>query len=89
MAKALFAVDELCGFLVACALVRPSRSLADLEVSSVKKKLKDKAFARGVNRADVYQGAEELGVPLDELIQFVLTALRPREAEIGLGPNGR
>jgi predicted hydrolase (HD superfamily) len=89
MAKALFAVDELCGFLVACALVRPSRSLADLEVSSVKKKLKDKAFARGVNRADVYQGAEELGLPLDELIQFVLAALRPREAEIGLGPNGR
>jgi predicted hydrolase (HD superfamily) len=89
MARALFAVDELCGFLVACALVRPSKSLADLEVSSVKKKLKDKAFARGVNRDDVYQGAEELGMPLDELIQFLLVALRPREAEIGLGPNGR
>jgi predicted hydrolase (HD superfamily) len=88
MARSLFAVDELCGFLVACALVRPSRSLADLEVSSVKKKLKDKAFARGVSREDVYQGAEELGVPLDELIQFLLTALRPRETEIGLG-NGR
>ena len=89
MARALFGVDELCGFLVACALVRPSKSLADLEVSSVKKKLKDKAFARGVNRDDVYQGAEELGMPLDELIQFLLVALRPREAEIGLGPNGR
>ena len=89
MARALFGVDELCGFLVACALVRPSRSLADLEVSSVKKKLKDKAFARGVNREDVYQGAEELGMPLDDLIQFLLVALRPREAELGLGPNGR
>ena len=88
MARALFAVDELCGFLVACALVRPSKSLADLEVSSVKKKLKDKAFARGVNRDDVYRGAAELDMPLDELIQFVLVALRPREADLGLGPNG-
>lgn len=85
MAKALFAVDELSGFLVACALVRPSRSLADLEVASVRKKLKDKAFARGVNRDDVHQGAEELGVPLDELTGFLLAALRPREREIGLG----
>jgi predicted hydrolase (HD superfamily) len=85
MAKALFAVDELCGFLVACALVRPSRSLADLEVSSVKKKLKDKGFARGVNRDDVYRGAEELGLPLDDLIAFVLQALRPHERIIGLG----
>src|SRR5919202_2658827 len=66
MARALFAVDELCGFLVACALVRPSRSLGDLEVSSVKKKLQDKPFARGVNRDDVTRGAAELGVPLDE-----------------------
>ena len=87
LARALFAVDELCGFLVACALVRPSRSLADLEVSSVKKKLKDKAFARGVSREDVYQGAEELGMPLDELIQFLLTALRPHEKQFGLGPS--
>ncbi|HEX9165990.1 MAG TPA: HD domain-containing protein [Gemmatimonadales bacterium] len=85
MAKALFAVDELAGFLVACALVRPSRSLADLEVSSVRKKLKDKAFARGVSREDVYQGAEELGVPLDELIGFLLEALRPHERSFGLG----
>ena len=85
MAKTLFAVDELCGFLVACALVRPSRSLADLEVSSVKKKLKDKAFARGVNRDEVRQGAEELGVPLDEHIAFVIAALRPVERELGLG----
>ncbi|HEX6645429.1 MAG TPA: HD domain-containing protein [Gemmatimonadales bacterium] len=85
MAKALFAVDELCGFLVACALVRPSRSLADLEVKSVRKKLKDKAFARGVSREDVERGAAELGVPLDEHIAFVLGALRPHEREIGLG----
>jgi putative nucleotidyltransferase with HDIG domain len=86
MARALFAVDELCGFLVACALVRPSRSLQDLEVSSVRKKLKDKAFARGVSRDDVIQGAAELGVPLDELIAFVLAALRPHERVLGLGP---
>ncbi|MGH7527235.1 MAG: HD domain-containing protein [Gemmatimonadales bacterium] len=85
MAQALFAVDELCGFLVACALVRPSRSLQDLEVSSVKKKLKDKAFARGVNREDVVQGAAELGVPLDDHIGFVLGALRPHERALGLG----
>jgi putative nucleotidyltransferase with HDIG domain len=85
MARALFAVDELCGFLVACALVRPSRSLADLEVSSVRKKLKDKAFARGVSREDVIQGAAELGVPLEEHIAFVLGALRPVERSLGLG----
>jgi putative nucleotidyltransferase with HDIG domain len=85
MAKTLFAVDELCGFLVACALVRPSKSLSDLEVSSVKKKLKDKAFARGVNRDEVRQGAEELGVPLDEHIAFCIHALRPVEATLGLG----
>jgi predicted hydrolase (HD superfamily) len=85
MARTLFAVDELCGFLVACALVRPSRSLKDLEVSSVKKKLKDKAFARGVNREEVTQGAAELGIPLEDHIQFVLDALRPVEQTLGLG----
>lgn len=85
LAKTLFAVDELCGFLVACALVRPSKGFADLEVTSVKKKLKDKAFARGVNRDEVRQGAEELGVPLDEHITFCIHALRGVEPSLGLG----
>src|SRR2546423_1779429 len=84
MAQALFATDELCGFLVACALVRPSKSLDDMEVSSVKKKLKDKAFARSVNRADIRLGVEELGVDMDEHIRFVINALRPVQEQIGL-----
>jgi predicted hydrolase (HD superfamily) len=84
MARALFATDELCGFLVACALVRPAKSLDDLEVSSVKKKLKDKAFARSVNRDDIRQGVEELGVDMDEHIRFVIDALRPVQERIGL-----
>jgi putative nucleotidyltransferase with HDIG domain len=88
MAKALYAVDELCGFLVACALVRPSKSFSDLEASSVKKKLKDKAFARGVNRDDVRKGAEELGVALDEHITFCIQALRTVEPTLGLGGAG-
>jgi predicted hydrolase (HD superfamily) len=87
MAKALFATDELCGFLVACALVRPSRSLDDMEVKSVKKKLKDKHFARSVNRDDIVQGPGELGVDLDEHIRFVIDALKPVQKEIGLGPR--
>jgi putative nucleotidyltransferase with HDIG domain len=85
LAKTLFAVDELCGFLTACALVRPSKSLGDLGVKSVKKKLKDKAFARGVDRDEVRQGAEELGVPFEEHVQFVIEALRPIEDRLGLG----
>ncbi len=84
MARALFATDELCGFLVACALVRPSKSLDDLEVSSVKKKLKDKAFARSVNRDDIRQGMEELSVEPDEHIRFVIDALRPVQKQLGL-----
>jgi predicted hydrolase (HD superfamily) len=84
MARALFATDELCGFLVACALVRPTKNLDDLEVSSVKKKLKDKAFARSVNREDIRQGVEELGVTLEEHIRFVIDALRPVQERIGL-----
>lgn len=84
MARALFATDELCGFLVACALVRPNKSLDDLEVSSVKKKLKDKAFARSVNRDDIRRGIAELGVDIDEHIRFVIDSLRPLQAQIGL-----
>jgi predicted hydrolase (HD superfamily) len=87
MARALFAVDELSGFLGACALVRPSRSLSDLEVASVRKKLKDKAFARGVNREDIQLGADEIGVSLETHIAFLLTALRPHERLIGLGQS--
>jgi predicted hydrolase (HD superfamily) len=87
MSRALFATDELCGFLVACALVRPSKSLDDLEVSSVKKKLKDKAFARSVNRDDIRQGIEELGVDADEHIRFVIEALKPLQEKIGLQPS--
>ena len=84
MAKALFAVDELSGFLVACALVRPGKNLDDLQIKSVKKKLKDKAFAKGVNRDDIRQGAEELGVPLEEHIQFMIDTLRPHQERFGL-----
>ncbi|MCH7890259.1 MAG: HAD family hydrolase, partial [Gemmatimonadetes bacterium] len=85
MSKVLFAVDELCGFLVACALVRPSRSFKDMKVKSANKKLKDKAFARGVNRDEVRQGAEELAVDLSEHIQFIIDALGPDEEILGLG----
>ena len=75
MTKALFAVDELSGFLTACALVRPDKAIAAVKTKSVKKKLKDKAFARGVNRDDVRNGADELGVELGEHIEFVRDAM--------------
>ena len=84
MAKALFAVDELTGLITATALVRPSKSLHEVDARSVKKKMKDKAFARGVNRDDVVQGAQELGVDLDAHIQFVIDAMRARAADLGL-----
>jgi putative nucleotidyltransferase with HDIG domain len=82
MAKALFACDELCGFIMAAAVIRPNK-IADLEVSSVKKKLKDKAFARAVSREDIAQGAADLGVPLDEHIGFVIAAMRARSDALG------
>jgi predicted hydrolase (HD superfamily) len=84
MAKALFAVDELTGLITASALVRPSRSVLDLDGRSVRKKMKDKGFARGVSREDVIQGASELGVDLDEHIQFVIEAIRPVADAVGL-----
>ena len=84
MARALFACDELCGFLVACALITPARSLADVEVASVKKKLKRLDFARNVNRDDIVNGAAELGVELDTHIAFTLEALRGIRAELEL-----
>jgi len=80
----LFACDELAGFLTACALIKPSKSIHEVETASVKKKLKDKAFARGVNRDDVYKGAEELGVSLDEHIAFCVEAMRAIAPELGL-----
>src|SRR6478609_9167589 len=82
--KVLFACDELAGFLTACALVKPTKAIADVEISSVRKKMKDKAFARGVNREDVIQGAAELGVDLDAHIAFCLEAMKKRANELGL-----
>ena len=88
MAQALFAVDELTGLITATALVRPSRSLNEVDAKAVRKKMKDKAFAKGVNRDDVLLGAQELGVDLDEHIQFVIDAMRARAADLGLDGNG-
>ena len=82
--RALYACDEISGFVHACALVRPGKVITGLEVGSVKKKLKDKAFARTVNRTDVYRGAEELRVDLDAHIAFVIGALTDVASEIGL-----
>ena len=84
MERTLFAVDELVGFVTAVALVRPSKSVMDVDPSSVRKKMKDKAFARSVNRQDIVEGAEALGVPLDEHIAFVIQAMRDIAGSLGL-----
>ena len=84
MEKALFACDELSGFVTAVALVRPTKSLSETSVRSVKRKMKDKAFARSINRGDLIAGAQELGVDLDEHIAFVIEALKPVAAHLGL-----
>jgi putative nucleotidyltransferase with HDIG domain len=85
----LFACDELAGFITACALVQPNKSLAEVEAARVKKKMKDKAFARGVNRDDVIKGAEELGIPLEEHIAFCIEAMRAIADQLGLAGNTR
>ena len=84
LARALFACDELSGLLTACALVKPSKAIADVELTGVKKKMKDKAFARGVHREDVVQGAAELGVELEAHIAFCLAAMQRNAAALGL-----
>ena len=86
--KALFACDELSGFLTACALIKPSKSILDVDVAGVKKKLKDKAFARGVNRDDVINGAAGLGIDLDKHIAFCLEAMQKNATALGLSPTG-
>ena len=82
--KALYAVDEMCGFIIACALVKPDRSLSAVDARTVRKKMKDKAFARAVHRDQLQDGAEALGVPFDEHVQVVRDALVPIAPELGL-----
>src|SRR3974390_3198240 len=84
MEKALFACDELAGFLTACALVKPGKSLAEVEAKSVRKKMKDKAFARSVNRDDIIKGAADLGVDLEEHIAFCIEAMKTIAPDLGL-----
>jgi len=84
LARSLYACDELAGFLTACALVKPSKSIAEVEVAGVRKKMKDKAFARAVHREAITQGAAELGVDLDAHIAFCIAAMQRRAAELGL-----
>jgi putative nucleotidyltransferase with HDIG domain len=83
LAKVLYACDELCGFITAVAVIRPNK-IMDLEVSSVKKKLKDKAFAKNVSREDIEQGTKELGVPLEEHTKFIIEAMRADAERLGL-----
>jgi predicted hydrolase (HD superfamily) len=84
LARALFACDELAGFLTACSLVKPTKSIHDVDAAGVKKKMKDKAFARGVNREDIVKGAGELGVPLEDHIAFCITAMQKNAEVLGL-----
>jgi len=84
MAKTLFAVDELTGFIIAVALVRPSKKIHDVSVKSVKKKMKDKAFAQGVKREDIVQGAQDLGILIEEHIEIVLKAMQSISNQLGL-----
>ena len=88
MEKALFACDELAGFITACALVKPGKSLAEVEAKSVRKKMKDKAFARSVNRDDIVNGAADLGVELEEHIAFCIEAMKGIAGELGLEGSG-
>jgi len=88
MEKALFACDELAGFITACALVKPGKSLAEVEAKSVKKKMKDKAFARSVNRDDITTGAADLSVDLEEHIAFCIEAMKGIATELGLNGSG-
>ena len=85
--KTLFACDELAGFITACSYVRPSKSVLDLEASSVKRRMKDKAFARGVSREDVIKGAEGIGIPLEEHVAFCIEAMRGQADALGLRGN--
>lgn len=85
MAKVLYACDELCGFITAVALIRPNK-ITDLEVSSVKKKLKDKAFAKNVSREDIDSGIKELGIPIEEHIKFIIDAMKADAERLGLKP---
>lgn len=84
--KMIFAVDELTGFMIACTLVRPNKSLSEIEPSSVRKKLKDKGFARSVIREDIWKGIEELDVDFEDHVHFVVEALKPVATQIGINP---
>jgi putative nucleotidyltransferase with HDIG domain len=84
MDRAIYAVDELTGFITAVALVRPSKSIDEVDVAAVRKKMKDKGFARAVNREDITKGAEQLGLDLDEHIAFVIESLKPVAPELGI-----